>query len=290
MHDSLWKINVVPTLLEKKLIRHPLLSRLKHIKNYGLAAKSTSIRQNRFIHSLGVYALAKYFFPQFQELCIAALLHDVGHLPFSHATERALGITQYKILLHIWPKLEALLYESQVDSQKIFQLITGPSPIKPGSGKLGLDHLDSFVRNDYQSGAIIDVKSFLSGITFHEMGISCDVTAAETILSSIKNEFSRLTSCEVGWADDVSIQLVQKLALSLDEWLSIKEDDLIDSKSIEMLTQIPVSYYPRVNHIIQYVNLPFVDGRLFSCALPKSFEDFQKFLASIGLNNSKMII
>lgn len=89
---------------ESKIINSPIFQRLRDIKQLGLAYYIyPTATHNRFSHSIGVMYLAdKIFttlrnkFPTYKEsfddeilknLRMAALLHDIGHFPFSHSLE-----------------------------------------------------------------------------------------------------------------------------------------------------------------------------------------------------------
>ena len=98
---------------EKKIIDHPVFQRLRRIRQVGLTSMIyPGTMHTRFEHSLGVMHLATKMFDNIvkidenkrllkdelgygegvferdrQLIRIAALLHDVGHAPFSHASE-----------------------------------------------------------------------------------------------------------------------------------------------------------------------------------------------------------
>ncbi|MBT9140419.1 MAG: hypothetical protein DDT30_00995 [Dehalococcoidia bacterium] len=91
---------------EKDLMRHPLVEITYKFAQLGLESKWWGIENegrqlhNRLNHSKGVMKIATFMYgmacdnsgrPQREEekqfLRIAALLHDIGHLPFSHSTE-----------------------------------------------------------------------------------------------------------------------------------------------------------------------------------------------------------
>ncbi len=85
---------------ELKLIDSLYLQRLRYIKQLGVAyLVFPSAHHTRFEHSLGVMELAKRMCKSLgirderilQIVSLAALLHDVGHPPFSHTTEVLLG-------------------------------------------------------------------------------------------------------------------------------------------------------------------------------------------------------
>lgn len=89
---------------EINLIDSPLLQRLRGIFQTSLALYTyPSAIHSRFEHSLGCVALAEKFLHAVEEengtaraeVRLAALLHDCGHGPFSHASEKIYG--QYKI-------------------------------------------------------------------------------------------------------------------------------------------------------------------------------------------------
>lgn len=92
-----------------KIVNTPEFQRLKWIEQGSFRVLYPSARHDRFIHSLGVFGLARECFDALMEnlqkdlglkletspvetwkytFLYAALLHDVGHAPFSHTSER----------------------------------------------------------------------------------------------------------------------------------------------------------------------------------------------------------
>ena len=101
----------IPISLEElEVLDHPLLQRLRHIKQLGFSDLSfPGATHNRYLHSVGAMHLAGRAFDaifsgadseallddnrraEMRRLVrLAALLHDVGHAPFSHASEFAM--------------------------------------------------------------------------------------------------------------------------------------------------------------------------------------------------------
>ncbi|MBA3442551.1 MAG: HD domain-containing protein [Pyrinomonadaceae bacterium] len=86
-----------------RLIDTPEFQRLRRIKQLGLALYTyQGAEHSRFAHSLGVLHLMMRVLDRLSETypiaeedrtasCAAALLHDIGHGPFSHVMEKVLG-------------------------------------------------------------------------------------------------------------------------------------------------------------------------------------------------------
>jgi deoxynucleoside triphosphate triphosphohydrolase SAMHD1 len=106
IQDSLWGF-IKLSRAEVVLIDSPLLQRLRYIRQLGFAYHLfPNASYSRFEHSLGVCHIVEAFARSLNEphanttptidegniqiLRAAALLHDVGHLAFSHVSERAL--------------------------------------------------------------------------------------------------------------------------------------------------------------------------------------------------------
>lgn len=86
------------TDIELDIVNHPLFQRLNHIRQLGNAFRVfPGAQHTRFSHSLGVMHImdriitsgniGEFDSYERQKLRLAALLHDVGHYPFSHAVE-----------------------------------------------------------------------------------------------------------------------------------------------------------------------------------------------------------
>ena len=101
VRDPLWStVRLDPTAL--RVIDTPQFQRLRYIRQLGLAyLVYPGATHTRFDHALGVYHLARWALGLLQErgelddvdpaecrlVPYAALLHDIGHYPFSHALE-----------------------------------------------------------------------------------------------------------------------------------------------------------------------------------------------------------
>ena len=88
---------------EERIVSHPIFQRLRHIKQFGFSDQAfPTATHNRFSHSLGVCHLSGLAFDKIfkdsslkeekkklfkRTLRLAALLHDIGHGPFSHSSE-----------------------------------------------------------------------------------------------------------------------------------------------------------------------------------------------------------
>src|ERR1700755_1195304 len=101
VRDPLWN-NIRLDSLSFELIDTPAFQRLRYVRQLGLAfLVYPGATHSRFEHALGPFHLARRTRARFEEqdesarigrdecmlVRVAALLHDVGHYPFSHALE-----------------------------------------------------------------------------------------------------------------------------------------------------------------------------------------------------------
>ena len=82
----------------KDILQHPYFTRLERVQQVPLATRYIGCRHTRLEHSLGTYWVTsrllerrtrKALFEDEEErsIKIAALLHDIGHGPYSHTLE-----------------------------------------------------------------------------------------------------------------------------------------------------------------------------------------------------------
>lgn len=200
---------------EKKVIDTPVFQRLRRIHQLALTKYVyPGAEHSRFVHSLGVMKAATEVFRHIlddekvpekvkadiakifpdekgislalKRLRFAALLHDVGHLPFSHATEDVLlgkeinheDIGRYIIIEH--PEISETIHKEGVDPVSVGNLIKsyGSSPswfdLLLGniiSGQFDADRADYLLRDSYFCGVRYgeyDYKRYLSTIRIND--------------------------------------------------------------------------------------------------------------------------
>lgn len=168
INDPIYGFISIKTALIFDLIEHPYFQRLRYIKQVGMThLVYPGALHTRFHHALGAMHLMQLSLEHLQykghlitdeeaeAACIAILLHDIGHGPFSHALEHSLvkGISHEKIS-HLFMaslnkefggKLDLALkiFNNQYHKKFLFQLI---------SGQLDLDRLDYLNRDSFFSG------------------------------------------------------------------------------------------------------------------------------------------
>ena len=162
------------TELEKKIIDSKVFQRLRRIKQLaGAHLVYPAAQHSRFEHSLGTMHLAglagEHLFSigvldkeSIQELRVAALLHDIGHGPFSHLFEEALKVSSNKnhesIGAEIICKTELsdILSSFGYSPSVISEISLGNSKVKFKneiiSGSLSSDLMDYLPRDGFFTG------------------------------------------------------------------------------------------------------------------------------------------
>ena len=194
VRDPLWD-NIRLDGAALAVLDTPAVQRLRYVRQLGHAfLVYPGATHSRFEHALGAYHLAREALAILDErgelagvpadhlaaVPVAALLHDIGHYPFSHALEEA-GFLHHEELgvrrLHQGPlgeALDALGIAGFTDL--IGSLIQGrsTSPLQGLiSGTLDLDKIDYLSRDAWMCGVpygAVDVDRLLASLTLVEGG------------------------------------------------------------------------------------------------------------------------
>lgn len=215
VRDPLWgSIAVDP--VAARLLDTPPVQRLRYVRQLGLAhLVYPGATHSRFEHALGAYHLVRRALANLREsgslaavapdepavVAAAALLHDVGHYPFSHALEE-IGAPHHEglaePLVTDGPVADILRADIGGDApRRVFDLIAGrsASPLQGLiSGSFDLDKIDYLQRDARMCGVpygeldedrliqamlvLRDPTSAARSVGIHEKGLS----AVETLL------------------------------------------------------------------------------------------------------------
>lgn len=181
----------------------PQMQRLRWIKQLGLASLVyPGANHTRFEHSLGAYHLANLLAKQLglneEETMLigaAAILHDVGHGPLSHATESALTPylrKEHESIMDILKKgeLREVLEGYGLKAADIQAAINGVGLGQIVSGEIDVDRMDYLIRDAHYTGVaygVIDRLRLLQKMTLHNGELVVEaggVQAATSLLIS----------------------------------------------------------------------------------------------------------
>jgi len=159
------------------------MQRLRWIKQLGLASLVyPGANHTRFEHSLGAYHLADLLanhlgLPEEDKILVgsAALLHDVGHGPLSHATEAALAPylrKEHESIIDLLKKgdLGEVLDNYGLKASNIQAAINGVGLGQIVSGEIDVDRMDYLIRDAHYTGVaygVIDRLRLLQKMTLH---------------------------------------------------------------------------------------------------------------------------
>jgi HD superfamily phosphohydrolase len=168
LNDPIYGFILIPNSLIFDIIEHPYFQRLRRISQMGLSnLVYPGANHTRFHHAIGCLELMqktvrvlriKGIWISTEEevaLCIAILLHDIGHGPYSHALEHSIvdGITHEEISLKFMKKLNEE-FEGQLDLA--IEIFTGSYKRKflhqLISSQLDIDRLDYLKRDSFFTG------------------------------------------------------------------------------------------------------------------------------------------
>jgi uncharacterized protein len=185
------------------LLDAPVLQRLRYIRQLGFSyLVYPGANHTRFEHSLGTMYLADLVCRQLaldagerQLITGAALLHDIGHGPFSHAIEPLMEDCLHQNHHEIGALLDddhtsGLLGRIGIDPGELARVIAGNHPLSGIIyGDLDVDRMDYLLRDAHYTGApygTVDAHRLIRNtliaedgrIVLHESGIN----AAESLL------------------------------------------------------------------------------------------------------------
>ncbi len=213
VRDPLWNnIRLDPDALA--VLDTPAVQRLRYVRQLGHAfLVYPGATHTRFEHALGAYHLARRALVDLRErgelqaipeldplrVRLAALLHDVGHYPFSHTLEE-LGLTHHEVLAathlaepSMGTTLERIAGPGAVDA--ILALVRGQSESPLAnliSGTLDLDKIEYLTRDARMCGVpygAVDVDRLIASlcVVSSEDGHPREVGVDEKGLSALES-------------------------------------------------------------------------------------------------------
>ncbi len=180
VHDHIEIDGVAAALLDT-----PAVQRLRHVKQLGtVQLVYPSANHTRFEHSLGVYHLARQALDHLgiegvraDRIEAAAMLHDVGHGPFSHTLESLIHRRTGKYHDDVdeligGGEVGETLEEHGLEPARVAALVAGEGTYGGlVSGELDVDRMDYLVRDAYHTGVpygTIDTERFVRELVFVE--------------------------------------------------------------------------------------------------------------------------
>lgn len=182
---------------EIKIIDTYPVQRLRRVKQLGFSyLVYPGANHSRFEHSIGTLYLASSLAESLnlskeekEIVRIAALLHDIGHGPFSHVSENILGYSHEDLTVKVIKKsVIADILREKFQVKEITDVIKGKGILgQMLSSELDVDKMDYLLRDSYYTGVaygIIDIERLISSMRI-EKNIVLDkkgVQAAESTL------------------------------------------------------------------------------------------------------------
>lgn len=153
------------------IIDNPAFQRLRRVQQLGTAhLVYPGAHHRRFEHSLGAHHLAGRLARSLElddddalTLRAGALLHDIGHGPFSHAFEEVQHAKGHRhedttVDLVRWGPMADLLRKGGLDPVAVAQTVVGEGPLSGiVSGALDADRMDYLMRDAHYTGVRVGV-------------------------------------------------------------------------------------------------------------------------------------
>ena len=198
---------IISDLIDTKEIQR--LRRIRQLAGVGMVFQTAE--HSRFTHSLGAYHMANLVIknvdgmneiPEYEKvlfLC-AALLHDVGHGPFSHAFENVISISheEYttKIIKTNGTEINKVLSIKEGLADDIASVIEhdGKYPLIESlvSSQLDVDRMDYLSRDAYMTGAAygnIDYFRIMRSMRVLDNKIICKASGVHSIESYLMSRY-----------------------------------------------------------------------------------------------------
>ncbi len=299
---------------EKEIIDNPLFQRLRRIRQLsGAHITYPGAQHTRFDHLIGSMHLAKLAATrleaktdmnrqQMKETKIAALLHDIGHGPFSHLFDEVLaerrGISHEDITKRVIRETEIrdILQKHGYRTDVISDLAIGLSQDRPPymnelmGGGLSVDIMDYLLRDSYFTGVEygqVDVHRIINSFDLVDEHLALDQAALyafEALMIARYEMFRAVYFHRTVRAAE--IMLVRAITLA-DEVLDLTNLNdltrylsLTDETTLDLLTDIKPKGRSDLKEARQ-IALDYRDRRLIKCVFEKFVQRRDTFMEKI---------
>mgnify|MGYP000008282095 FL=1 len=290
---------------EQKIIDTPVFQRLRRIKQLsGAHLTYPGAQHTRFEHSLGVMHIAgmasnslaskkQMSTSDIHDVRLAALLHDIGHGPFSHLFEEVLqkkkSITHEEIGKQIILKSEiGDIISKTTDKKKINRLAVGEGAKQFEneiiSGALSADMMDYLLRDGYFTGAEhakIDHNRITNSFEVYKNKLALQSSALvnfETMMISRFQMFKAVYFHKTVRAGEVMLLEAMSLA---DDHLGLSTMDVnqyvtqTDDSILQQLTSLPEDNSDL--KAAKKIANDYQDRKLFKCVYEKIISGKKSF-------------
>lgn len=166
---------------EERIMDMPQFQRLRRIKQLGLISLIyPGATHTRFEHSIGTMNLGSKLATELdlsedevELIRTSALLHDIGHGPFSHVSEGVLSVPHEELTKYVVTKTSMRdLLEEKFDVNEIVDIVNGKGHLGPiVSGELDVDRMDYLLRDSHNTGVaygVIDYERIISNLKLED--------------------------------------------------------------------------------------------------------------------------
>ena len=166
-NDPVYGFITIPFDLIFDIISHPYCQRLRRIKQLGLTDYVyPGAFHTRFHHAIGAMHLMQQAIQvlrsknidindqEYEAVCVAILLHDIGHTPFSHALENTYCPLDHEVVSHKFMAELNEIFEGRLELA--IQIFSGqyhkPFLHQLVSSQLDMDRMDYLTRDSFFTG------------------------------------------------------------------------------------------------------------------------------------------
>lgn len=247
---------------EVSIMDMPQFQRLRRIKQLGLISLIyPGANHTRFEHSIGTMNLGSKLAEELElekdeiELIrTSALLHDIGHGPFSHVSEGVLSVPHEKLTEYVIKNTSMKdLLEEKFDVNEIVDIINGRGHLGPiVSGELDVDRMDYLLRDSHNTGVaygVIDYERIISNLKL-ENGLILDIKGVQAAEGALVSRYFMYPSVYQHHTTRVVNSMFRRaLKRTIDEKI-IDENDIYKYDDNDMISIFRHCDNPFVNDIM----------------------------------------
>lgn len=229
--------------LEERILDTPEMQRLRRVTQLGFSQLVyPSATHTRFEHSMGALHLADRFADSLgleegrsQELRLAALLHDVGHGPFSHTADFIFEehghthehFSKQKIQDS---RIADILHDHGIHPKRVTKLIDGDGRF--GSiiaGHIDVDRMDYLMRDAHYTGVAygtIDADTIIRAAQLHDQELVFDAKYVNALESLLTARYLMIPTVYRHRTSRIAGQMFRKAFQLLEDATDVTADDL----------------------------------------------------------------